>query len=101
MLDHDYGDIARDAVEQYTHGLALGMGEAGKWLIEQQEPGLLRQRHGQLEPAPLAIRGLDHDPLCAVAKTNAPERVVRGRVEVPIGGEDRPRIPSSAIKTEE
>ena len=75
VLDHHDGDVARDGVEQRAHGLALGLGEPGERLVEQQQLRLLRQRHGELEPAALAVGGLDHDALGAVAEPDALERL--------------------------
>ena len=40
------------------HVLPLVDGEAGVRLVEQQNLGVLRQRHGDLDPATFAIGGL-------------------------------------------
>ena len=39
--------------------------QPGERLVEQEHFGLLRQRHGEFEPAPLAVGGFDHDALGA------------------------------------
>src|ERR1700754_598580 len=66
VLDHHDGHIAWDRAEQRAYRLALALGETGEWFIEHEQLRLLRQRHRQFEPAPLAVRGLDHDALGAV-----------------------------------
>ena len=67
------------AVEQRAHGLPLALREAGQRLVEQQHLGLLRQRHREFEPPPLAVGGLGDDALGAVAKPDLRQRLARLR----------------------
>ena len=101
VLDHHDGHVARDRGEQRADGLALGLGQSGERLVEQQHFRLLRQRHGEFEPSPLAIGGLDHDPLGTVAEPDALQRLARVLVEITVGGQDRPRVPAPPVEPEQ
>ena len=67
VLDHDDGDVARNGVEQRANRLTLAPEKPGERMRREAAVRLLRERHGKLEPAPLAIGGLDDDPLRALA----------------------------------
>src|SRR5262245_42379379 len=55
VLDHDDGNLARYAGDQVLHRRALLARESGERLVEQEEAGLLRQRHGDFHAALLPV----------------------------------------------
>src|SRR6185436_17772387 len=68
VLDHHDGDITRDGADEVEDVATLLDREPGERLVEQQEPGLLSQRHGDLDPAALAVRGLGERPVGEMAQ---------------------------------
>ena len=56
--------------------------EAGERLVEQQHLRVLRQRHGDLDAAALAIGGLRQRPLGDVAEADARQRRARALDQV-------------------
>ena len=58
VLDHDDGDVARNPGQKPAHVAPLVRRQAGEGLVEQEKLRLLRQRHGDLDAPPLAVRGL-------------------------------------------
>ena len=62
VLDHHDGDVARDRGEQALHVTPLVDRQAGERLVEQQHLRVLRQRHGDLDAAALAVGGLRERP---------------------------------------
>ena len=55
VLDQDHRHLGGEAPDQAHDALALGGGEAGERLVEQQDPGLGGQRHADLEQALAAV----------------------------------------------
>ena len=55
MLDQDHRHLGGEALDQAHDALALGGGEAGERLVEQQDPGPGGQRHADLEQALPAV----------------------------------------------
>src|SRR5271156_6727865 len=50
VLDHHHRHVAWYAVEQGRNLAPFLDRKAGEGLVEQQQPGALRERHGNLEP---------------------------------------------------
>ena len=63
------------AISSLLHVAALVDRKPGERLVEQQHLRILRQRHGDLDAAALAIGGLRQRPLGDVAEADAVERV--------------------------
>ena len=55
VLDQDHRHLGGEAPDQADDALALGGGEAGERLVEQQDPGPGGQRHADLEQALAAV----------------------------------------------
>src|SRR5262245_4318193 len=55
VLDHDDGALAIDLFEELRSLPRLGIGHAGNRLIDEEQLGLLRQQHADLEPLLLAM----------------------------------------------
>ena len=81
-----------------AHGLALALREAGERLVEQQHLGLLRQRHRELQPPPLAIGGFGDDAFGAVAEPDLRQRLARLRRRGAVAGQHAPRDSSAACR---
>ena len=75
--------VARDGEQQLLHVAPLVDGEAGERLVEQQHLRVLRQRHGNLHAAALAVGGLRQRPLGYMVEADTGQRgarpVVTGR----------------------
>src|SRR6185503_279596 len=63
VLDHHHRGVARNRGDQLLDRGALFAREAGERLVEQQHARLLRERHGDLDPALLAVGQLGYRPL--------------------------------------
>ena len=87
--------------EQLAHGLPFALGEARERLVEQQHLGLLRQRHGELQPSPLAVGGFGDDAVGTIAETDLGQRVARLRIEMTMAGQQRPGIPAQFVEAEQ
>ena len=55
MLDEEHRHVRRDALDDVADALALGGGEPGERLVEQQQPRLRREREAHVEEALPAI----------------------------------------------
>jgi hypothetical protein len=55
VLDHHDGDVARNRAQQLVNLVSLLDRQPGKRFVQEEQLGLLRQRHGDLDTAPLAI----------------------------------------------
>src|SRR5436190_23382579 len=58
VLDHHNRYVARDPLLQLLNVAAFVDGKSREGFVEQQELGLLRERHGDLNASSLAVRGL-------------------------------------------
>ena len=58
------GDPCGDEVaDDLPHGAAAAGVQAGGWLVEEDDPGVADERHGEVQPAPHSTRvGRDHLP---------------------------------------
>ncbi len=100
MLDHHDGDVARDGAEQGSHGLPFALRQAGQRLVEQEHLRLLRKRHRELEPPPLAVGCLGHDAFGTIAEPDTLQRCARVAVEVMVAGQHGPGIPAPPVEAE-
>ncbi len=71
------------------HVAALVDREAGVRLVEQQHLRVLRQRHGDLDPPPLAVGGLRQRPVGDVPQADPLERVVGAVDQIGVAGRSR------------
>src|SRR5262245_603722 len=76
VLDHDYGAVAVDLLEQLGGLLGLGVGHAGDRLVDQEELGLLRQQHADLQPLLLAVRQRAGDAAAHARQADSLENAV-------------------------
>src|SRR5262249_3972951 len=72
VLDHDYGAVAIDLLEELGGLPRLGIGHARNRLVDEKKLGLLRQQHADLEPLFLTVRQRAGD---AVAHRRQPDGV--------------------------
>ena len=79
VLDHQQRHLARDRRQQPVHVATLVDRQSGKRLVEQQHFRILRQRHRDLNPSPLAIGRLRQRPVGDRAEANPLERSARTR----------------------
>ena len=49
MLDEEHRDFARNSLDELAHALALGRGQSGERLVEQQQPRRGRERQPHVE----------------------------------------------------
>ena len=98
VLDHHHRGLARNTADQALHLRALLARQARERLIQQQYPRLLRQRHGDLDAALLAVRDFGYGPLCYRFQTDARQHGVRLAVEA--FGQTPESVPASARKPE-
>src|SRR6516164_5260515 len=70
VLDHDYGAVAIDLLEEFGGLPRLGIGHARNRLVDEKKLGLLRQQHADLEPLLLTVRQRAGD---AVAHRRQPD----------------------------
>ena len=71
------------------------------WSILTANRDLYANAQASLEPAPLAIGGLDHDPFGGLAEPDPLERRLCIGIEVAVGGQDRPRVPAPPVEPEQ
>src|ERR1700691_5187630 len=50
VLDHNYGDVARNGLKEFAHVAALVDRQSGERLVEQEYTRLLSERHGDFDP---------------------------------------------------
>ena len=55
VFDHDNRVTARDGFQQLGRPHGLGVGHAGRRLVDEKELGVLREQHADLEPLLLAV----------------------------------------------
>src|SRR5919201_3450340 len=63
VLDHDDRHRAWDGADQPQHVAPLLDREPGEGLVEEEDPGILGERHGDLDTTTLAVRSLRHQPI--------------------------------------
>ena len=94
VLDHDDGDVTGDGADEAEDVATLLDREPGERLVEQQDPGLLGQRHGDLDPAALAVGGLGERPIGEMAQAHAVERRPRLGDQRLLPAEPDERVPA-------
>src|SRR5262245_1032904 len=101
VLDHHDRHVARDRLQQLPYIVALVDREARERLVEQQDLGVLRQRHGDLHPPLLAVGGLRQRPIGDVLEADAPTRVTPARDESGLMVEAAERVPAQRRQAEQ
>ena len=56
VLDDNQRVIFADLLQQIGGGLGFCVGHAGDWLVDEEELGVLRDEHADLEPLLLPVR---------------------------------------------
>jgi hypothetical protein len=82
VLDQQHGALALQAAQQLDHALALLDAHARHRLVEQQQAGIGRQRHGDLELALLAVAQGGGERTGAIAEAHRVEPLPRGTAQV-------------------
>src|SRR5262245_41749557 len=101
VLDHDDRDVARDARHEAQDVAALGDGQAGEGLVEQQEPRSLGERHRDLDAPALAVGGLGEGPIGEMTEADRGERLAPAGDQRVLAPELDERIPAEPRQTEE
>jgi hypothetical protein len=82
VLDHPHGEAARQAGDQRDHPLGFGRRHARGRLVEQQQIGVARQRHGNFQLALLAVGQRMHRPVDAAREMHRGEHRLGAAHEV-------------------
>src|SRR5262247_493660 len=79
VLDQDDGEaqIGDQAAQEMHQVGRLALGHASGWLVEEQQRGLGRQRAGQLEAPPVAVRQVARDDVGAHLQSDPVEQAER------------------------
>ena len=101
VLDHHGRDLPRDLRQQATDVEALLRRQAGEGLVEEQHLRVLRQRHGDLDPAPLAVGRLGQRPVLGVVEADPGERRLGPLDEIGAARERRERVPARRRQSEQ
>src|SRR2546425_10216838 len=75
VLDHDDRHRARDGGDQPQDVAPFLDREPGEGLVEPQDPGILGERHGDLDAAALAVRGLRDGAIGEMVEPDAREHL--------------------------
>src|SRR5258706_8387609 len=73
VLDHHQGDGAVDLADQRGGAVGLLGAHPGRGLVQQHDPGLAHHHQAHLDPFPLAMRQLPHQPVGEPAHRHAPD----------------------------
>ena len=88
-------------VQQLPHVAALVDRKPGERLVEQQHLWILRQCHGDLDPALFAVGGFGQRPVGDVIETDALERGARLLDQVLLAMQRRARVPAQRRQPEQ
>src|SRR6266545_2792942 len=101
VLDHDHGHFPRDARDQLLHRGALLARQPRERLVEEQHPGLLRQRHRDFEPALLPVGNSPDRTLREMLQTHPFQDAPRLLVQSGIAGERPEDVPARLRQSEQ
>src|SRR5262249_34164762 len=90
-----------DGQQQLLHVAALVDRQAGKWLVEQQDLWILRQRHRDFDAAALTIRCLPQWTVSNMPEPDPFERCLRTLDKVTLTLEIDQRVPPRRLQTKQ
>ncbi len=96
VLDHDDRHVARNARDQPQHVAPLVDRQPGEGLVEEQYSWILGQRHGHLDAAALAVRGLGERPVGEVIEADPRQGLARLDRQRLLPAEPHERVPAPA-----
>src|SRR5579884_2285036 len=101
VLDHDERDFTGYAAQEVKDVAALLRRQPGERLVQEQDPRMLRERHGDLHPAALTVRRVAQGTVCDLGETDARQRLACGLDQRLLPFETDERIPAQRPQSED